>query len=73
LHEWADVAIPQTAQIAEVARVGQEQLDVAVQELAADREQSADLIAQVASLESQVALLGTQVALLGSGALKQPV
>jgi hypothetical protein len=80
LREWADIVIPQTAQIAEVARVAQEQLEVAVQELAAGRERSsamathvASLESQVASLESQVASLESQVASLGSGALKQPV
>ncbi len=66
LREWADIVIPQTAQIAEVARVAQEQLEVAVQELAADRERSVEMTAHVASLESQLTSLG-------SGALKQPV
>jgi len=62
LREWADIVIPQTAQIAEVARVTQEQLEAAVLELAVDREQSADLIAQVAGLKSQVAALKSQAA-----------
>jgi hypothetical protein len=77
LREWADIVIPQTAQIAELARVTQEQLEVAVQELAVDRQRSADVTAhvaslkfQVTSLESQVAWLESQVALLESEQLK---
>ena len=64
LREWADVVIPQTTQIAELARVAQEQLDVTSQELASAREQSAALTAQVDSLEAHVASLEAQVASL---------
>ena len=66
MHELADVVIPLTAQISELAKVAQRQLERAAQELAADRKQSADVTGHVASLESQVAFLESQVASLES-------
>jgi hypothetical protein len=66
LREWADIVVPQTAQVAELARRAQEQCEVAVQELAADREQSAEATAHVVSLESQVVSLESQVVSLES-------
>jgi hypothetical protein len=60
LRKWADIVIPQAAQMAELPRVAGEQLAVTVKELAAEREKSLGVTASVTSLESQVASLEAQ-------------